>query len=162
MASVFVIVITWFYFLFCYSFRSNFLPFGAFKNCNGNSRFQCCHTIRIQARHKCTVTHSKAKTCCNLCMLLVYWCSLALSKTVCGWGCYFTYFITIFIFHVCAQRPSSAALAGWLVGCCYCCCFSYKNQLYFLVTVTRYMPKATWLLDLIVIRAQYVHKYRQK
>lgn len=82
------------------------------------------------------------------------------------------------------EHPSSASLVGfellaclpawcccgrWCFCCC-CCCFSYKNQLYFLVTVsarrgwrTRYTPKATWLLDLIAIRAKYtlahIHMY---
>lgn len=63
---------------------------------------------------------------------------------------------------------AAAAASRW---CC-CCCFSYKNQLYFLVTVSAarcgasrlaahpvHTPKATWLLDLIAIRAKYTHSH---
>lgn len=123
------------------------------------------------ARHKCTVTHSKAVrrvviyVCCSFSFALWLFRKLCVAAT----GCYFTYFITIF-FYVCAHRAPiiclfgwPACLPAWFAVCC--CCFSYKNQLYFLVTVsarrgwrTRYTPKATWLLDLIAIRAKYTSR----
>lgn len=108
----------------------------------------------------------KLETCCNLCMYVavVAFGVLVLfgfsEKKNCVWlrGSYFTYFITIFYLSVCLCVCECAApiIIILLLGCC---CFSYKNQLYFLVTVSRYTPKATWLLDLIAIRAQYVHTY---
>lgn len=78
-----------------------------------------------------------------------------------------------FCFYVCVCAQSTHHhlplwLPAWCCCCgrwCFCCCFSYKNQLYFLVTVsarrgwrTRYTPKATWLLDLIAIRAKYTSR----
>lgn len=103
--------------------------------------------------------------------VVVVFCSFAL------W--LFRLLLYLFYYHFLCVRAQSthhlpvplwvAAAAGrW---CC-CCCFSYKNQLYFLVTVSAarcgasrlaahpvHTPKATWLLDLIAIRAKYTHSH---
>lgn len=103
--------------------------------------------------------------------VVVVFCSFAL------W--LFRLLLYLFYYHFLCVRAQSthhlpvplwvAAAAGrW---CC-CCCFSYKNQLYFLVTVSAarcgasrlaahpvHTPKATWLLDLIAIRAKYTHTW---
>lgn len=66
------------------------------------------------ARHKCTVTHSKAATCCNLCLLLLLFlfiCSLAFSTVT----------LPILLpFFMCArtEHPSSASAS---LSCCCCC-----------------------------------------
>lgn len=130
------------------------------------------------ARHKCTVTHSKAATCCNLCLLLLCFVHLLFG--------FFWLLLYLFYYHflcVRAQSTHHLPLPLWVVAAvaagrwCCCCCFSYKNQLYFLVTVSAgrcgasrlaahpvHTPKATWLLDLIAIRAKYtlthtIHAY---
>jgi len=94
--------------------------------------------------------------CCCCC----FWCIGALwlfrKKTVCGFEAVTLPILLPFFMCVCVCECAAPIIIILLLGCC---CFSYKNQLYFLVTVSRYTPKATWLLDLIAIRAQYVHTY---